>query len=200
MREALQELYGIEGSLIEQYFVYWGRILRPRFRTRRFRRFRRRFRTLIGARAALDDRPAVHLHAARLGARQPARRARRLLPQEPDAEAARRDRDGLSSDPLLHHRLRPADHLRLSVAGASDQRRLRRRTSRRPSPSTTSAACIRHSILPALLHHPRRHRRLVPRHAGAGLQHRHRGLRRLCRARRRAAAAASFRSTSCATR
>jgi peptide/nickel transport system permease protein len=27
MREALQELYGIEGSLIEQYFVYWGRIL-----------------------------------------------------------------------------------------------------------------------------------------------------------------------------
>ena len=27
MREALQELYCIEGSLIEQYFVYWGRIL-----------------------------------------------------------------------------------------------------------------------------------------------------------------------------
>ncbi len=27
MREALQELYGIEGSLIDQYFVYWGRIL-----------------------------------------------------------------------------------------------------------------------------------------------------------------------------
>lgn len=27
MREALQELYGIQGSLIEQYFVYWGRIL-----------------------------------------------------------------------------------------------------------------------------------------------------------------------------
>jgi peptide/nickel transport system permease protein len=27
MREALQELYGIEGSLLDQYFVYWGRIL-----------------------------------------------------------------------------------------------------------------------------------------------------------------------------
>ncbi len=27
MREALQELYGIEGSLIDQYVVYWGRIL-----------------------------------------------------------------------------------------------------------------------------------------------------------------------------
>ena len=31
MREALQELYGIEGNLIEQYFVYWGRILRLDF-------------------------------------------------------------------------------------------------------------------------------------------------------------------------
>jgi peptide/nickel transport system permease protein len=27
MRKALQELYGLEGSLIEQYFAYWGRIL-----------------------------------------------------------------------------------------------------------------------------------------------------------------------------
>ena len=27
MREALRELYGIEGSLIDQYFIYWGRIL-----------------------------------------------------------------------------------------------------------------------------------------------------------------------------
>jgi peptide/nickel transport system permease protein len=27
MREALQELYGVEGSLFEQYFTYWGRIL-----------------------------------------------------------------------------------------------------------------------------------------------------------------------------
>jgi peptide/nickel transport system permease protein len=27
MREALHELYGLEGSLLEQYFVYWGRIL-----------------------------------------------------------------------------------------------------------------------------------------------------------------------------
>jgi peptide/nickel transport system permease protein len=31
MREALQELYGIEGSLLDQYFVYWGRILRLDF-------------------------------------------------------------------------------------------------------------------------------------------------------------------------
>jgi len=27
MREALQELYGLKGSLIEQYVVYWGRVL-----------------------------------------------------------------------------------------------------------------------------------------------------------------------------
>jgi peptide/nickel transport system permease protein len=27
MREALQELYGVQGSLIDQYFSYWGRIL-----------------------------------------------------------------------------------------------------------------------------------------------------------------------------
>lgn len=27
MRAALRELYGIEGSLIEQYFIYWGRML-----------------------------------------------------------------------------------------------------------------------------------------------------------------------------
>ncbi len=31
MREALQELYGIEGSLLDQYFVYWGRMLRLDF-------------------------------------------------------------------------------------------------------------------------------------------------------------------------
>ena len=31
MREALQELYGIEGNLIDQYFIYWGRILRLDF-------------------------------------------------------------------------------------------------------------------------------------------------------------------------
>jgi len=27
MREALQELYGVQGNLLEQYFTYWGRIL-----------------------------------------------------------------------------------------------------------------------------------------------------------------------------
>lgn len=31
MREALRELYGIQGNLLEQYFVFWGRILRLDF-------------------------------------------------------------------------------------------------------------------------------------------------------------------------
>ncbi len=31
MREALHELYGIEGNLVGQYFVYWGRILQLDF-------------------------------------------------------------------------------------------------------------------------------------------------------------------------
>ena len=32
MREALRELYGLEGTPVEQYLVFWGRILRRRFR------------------------------------------------------------------------------------------------------------------------------------------------------------------------
>ena len=32
MREALRELYGVQGSLVEQYFAFWRRILIARFR------------------------------------------------------------------------------------------------------------------------------------------------------------------------
>ena len=35
MREALRELYGVEGSLADQYFRYWGRILRMEATTAR---------------------------------------------------------------------------------------------------------------------------------------------------------------------
>ena len=42
------------------------------------------------------------------------------------AAARRRRGDGLPSDPLLHRRLRAADRVRLSLAGAADQRRRRR--------------------------------------------------------------------------
>ncbi len=31
MREALAELYGLKGSFIEQYFSFWGRVLRGDF-------------------------------------------------------------------------------------------------------------------------------------------------------------------------
>ena len=31
MREALQELYGLKGSMLEQYFAFWGRVLRGDF-------------------------------------------------------------------------------------------------------------------------------------------------------------------------
>ena len=32
LRESLRELYGLEGGLVEQYFTFWGRILRGRLR------------------------------------------------------------------------------------------------------------------------------------------------------------------------
>ena len=32
MREALRELYGLEGSLLEQYLNFWGRVVTRRLR------------------------------------------------------------------------------------------------------------------------------------------------------------------------
>ena len=77
--------------------------------------------------------------------------------------------------------------------GCADEHaaRLRAATSSAACCSTPSCRCCRWCWSA---------RRLVHGHALAGLQHRHRGLRRLCRAGRRRAAAASCAPTSCATR
>ena len=108
----------------------------------------------------------------------------------PAAEGSRRRRHGPSSDALLHRRLRAADRVRLPVAGAADQRRLRRsNVDARLRASASSAACSCIRILPALSLVLVGIGALVPRHAGAGLQHRDRGLRGLCGARRRRPAA-----------
>ena len=123
MRRSLKALYGLEGSLGEQY----ARLLAPRAG--------RRFRALaVGlshaglgpdrAGAALDGGVAGRLDPAHLAARQPARRARRLLPQERGTALRRHPGDGLPSHPLLHRGLPAADRVRLPVAGAADQRRL----------------------------------------------------------------------------
>ena len=106
------------------------------------------------------------------------------------AQGRRHRGDGRSSHPVLHRRLHPAHHLRLSLAGPADQRRradgvdrgdtlgLRSRR-RRPFDPARAVACAG------------RHWRLVHRDAVAGLQHRDRGLCHLCRTRRRRAGARS---------
>ena len=52
---------------------------------------------------------------------------------------------GVASDPLLHRRLRAADRVRLSLAGAADQRRLRDEHARRAGTATSSSASLQHS-------------------------------------------------------
>ena len=94
----------------------------------------RRFRTVdVGVsdpgldpdrpRAALDHRTSGGLDHHRLGARKPAGRACRLLPEKPRTEADGRDRHGAAPDSLLHPGAAAADRVRLSVAGAADHRR-----------------------------------------------------------------------------
>ena len=73
--------------------------------------------------AALDRRTARDLDHRRLGARKPAGRTCRLLPEQPRTEADGRDRHGAAPDPLLHSGAAAADRFRLPLAGASDHRR-----------------------------------------------------------------------------
>ena len=100
MREALQELYGIEGSLIDQYVVYWGRILTLDFGPS-LSAFPTPVATLIGPGPSLDDRPPLHLHDACLDTGQRPRRPRRLLPQEPNAQAS--GRGGMGFHPIPYY-------------------------------------------------------------------------------------------------
>ena len=200
MREALRELYGIEGSLIEQYFTYWGRMLVLDFGPS-LSAFPTPVSVLIARALPWTIGLLFTCTLIAWAARQPARRPRPAT----TATAARSTLLGvvamaLPPGPLLHHRLHPAADLRLPLAGAADQRRRGAEHRRRASRSTYIGSVL-HALDPAgAVDHPRRHRRLVPRHAGARLQHRHRGLRHLRRARRRPASGASCRSTSCATR
>ena len=76
--------------------------------------------------AALDRRAAGGLDHHYLGARKPAGRARRLLPEKPRTEADGRDRHGAAPDSLLHSGAAAADRVRLPVAGASDHAAVRR--------------------------------------------------------------------------
>ena len=106
---------------------------------------------------------------------------------------------GFHPDPLLHRRLPAADRVRLPLAGAADQRRLHDEHGARLELDLRRQ--------PARARHPAgavagagRARRLVHGHALAGLQHRDRGLRRLCRAGRRRAPPHPGARTSCATR
>ena len=79
MREALRELYGLEGVALEQYLNFWGRVVRGDFGPS-LSAFPTPVMSLITARAALDGRAADARADLHLDARQPARGARRLLP------------------------------------------------------------------------------------------------------------------------
>ena len=151
MRQSLRELYGLEGSLCEQYSCSGSGSLRRRFRP-----------VAVGvpdaglgadrARAALDRRAADRCRpcspgcSATCSAALPATTANsRML------KVARRRRHGAASDPLLHRRLRAADHVRLSSGrccrsrGGSQMNLPQRLDTRR-----SSCSVLQHSILPAL--------------------------------------------------
>ena len=140
MRISLRELYGLEGSPVEQYRGVLEADPARRFRT-----------VAVGLsdpgrdpdrpRAALDRRAAGGLDHHHLGARQPAGRARRLLPEEPRTEVAGRGRHGPAPDPLLHRGAAAADRVRLPLAGAADHRRLGDEPAAGAGPWTSSRAC-----------------------------------------------------------
>ena len=87
MREALRELYGLEGSLFEQYLNFWGRVVRGDFGPS-LSAFPTPVMSLITAALPWTVGLLTLAHALHLDARQPARRARRLLPLEPRAEGS----------------------------------------------------------------------------------------------------------------
>ena len=124
MRQSLKELYGLEGGLAEQYLRSSGAASRVGDFGPSLSAFPTPVSVLIGRALPWTVALLVDLDAAHLGARQPAGRPRRLLPQEPHAAPGRPAGDGLPSHPLLHRGLPAAHRVRLPVAGAADQRRL----------------------------------------------------------------------------
>ena len=141
MREALQELYGVQGSLIGQYFTYWGRILVLDFGPS-LSAFPTPVSDADRARASLDHRPSVHLHRCSPGCSATCSAALAgYYRNSRIAEGARRRGDGLPPHSLLHHRIRSADHVRLPLADPADQRRLRPERPAGLHASNMSPAC-----------------------------------------------------------
>ena len=184
MRQSLRELYGLRGRPCRSStLVFWTRMVLGDFGPS-LSAFPTPVSVLIWRALPWTAALLVLSTAARLGARQPAGRPRRLLPRQPPAAPRRRRGDGLPSDPLLHRRLRAADRVRLSLAGAADQRRRADEPAARLRPALhRQRAAARHPA--GAVAGAGRPRRLVHGHALAGLQHRHRGLRHLRRTRRR---------------
>ena len=183
MREALRELYGIEGSLIDQYFIYWGRILMLDFGPS-LSAFPTPVSVLIGR--ALPWTIGLLFTCTMLawllgnllgGLAGYYRKSRTLKLLGVVAM-------GFHPIPyyiiafvllIIFGYLWPV----LPISGGAAQNVPQAFTldvrRQRPPPLDPAGA----------LDHPGQHRRLVPGHAGARLQHRHRGLRRLRRTRRR---------------
>ena len=88
MREALRELYGLDGTLWQQYLRFWGRLATGDFRSVDLRLSHPGF-DVDPPVAAVDGRAAVHIDAHRVERRQFSWRPCRLLSQEPAAEGGR---------------------------------------------------------------------------------------------------------------
>ena len=123
MRKSLRELYGLEGSLWHQYIVFWKRILVGDFGPS-LSAFPTPVSTLIGRALPWTvgllfvSTILAFVLGNLLGGLAGYYRNSRILKVTGVAG------DGGASDPLLHRRLRGADRLRLSLAGAADLRRL----------------------------------------------------------------------------
>ncbi|MEZ4835436.1 MAG: hypothetical protein R2873_26180 [Caldilineaceae bacterium] len=101
MREALTEMYGLEGSDLQQYFAFWGRLLRGIW-DRRWRSSPRRCRSCWG-RYGVDIRPADDVDPDFVGGGQCPRRDGQLLREECTDQDHRRVEPGGASYPLLHY-------------------------------------------------------------------------------------------------
>ena len=140
MRQSLRELYGLQGGLLQQYAVFWKRMALGDFGPS-LSAFPTPVSVLIWR--ALPWTAGLLFFATvlawclgnLLGGLAGYFRDSRLL------RAGRRRGHGIPSDPLLHRRLRAADRLRLSLAGAADQRRRADEPAARLRRRISSAAC-----------------------------------------------------------
>ena len=185
MRQSLRELYGLEGGLWRAVRRRSGSASRVGDFGPSLSAFPTPVSVLIGRALPWTVGAAGRLDAARLGARQPARRAGRLLPPA-TASCASPASLAMAFHPIPYYivafvllivfgYLWPV----LPISGGYQM------NMRAAGAGRSSAACCRHAHPAGAVAGAGRARRLVHGHALAGLQHRHRGLRHLCRARRR---------------